>query len=40
MTRRTLIAETASPPLWWRALYAICWVGLIALVAYAVVYSK
>lgn len=37
---RALIAETARPPLWWRALYAICWIGLAALLAYAVIYSK
>lgn len=37
---RAPTAEAASPPLWWRALYAIGWLGLVALLAYAVIYSK
>lgn len=37
---RELVAATATPPLWWRALYALCWVGLAALFVYALVYSK
>jgi len=36
---RALIAATERPPLWWRALYAACWAGLVALVAYAIVHS-
>ncbi|MBZ0231427.1 MAG: hypothetical protein K8M05_03690 [Deltaproteobacteria bacterium] len=37
---RELVAATETPPLWWRALYALCWVGLAALLVYALVYSK
>jgi hypothetical protein len=34
---KSLIAATASPPLWWRALYVTCWVGLVVLLGYAIV---
>jgi hypothetical protein len=33
---RLLVAATAAPPLWWRLLYAVCWVGLALLLGYAV----
>jgi hypothetical protein len=34
---KSLIAATASPPLWWRALYGVCWIGLALLLVYAVI---
>lgn len=33
---RSLVAATGEPPLWWQALYAVCWVGLAVLLVFAV----